>query len=180
MTKFISLLRGINVSGHKKIKMTDLKELFEKLGHGDVTTYIQSGNVIFSSNEQIELIKDNIEKAIEKNYAFSVKVLVKPAADFPNILEKMPFKNVTVEKDGSKILVTFLSEKPTAPDIEIFKEKALPSEKLIFADQLFYLHCPDGYGKTKLSNEYIERKLKTSATTRNLKTVAKLCELSAD
>lgn len=180
MRKYISLLRGINVSGHKKIKMTDLKELYEKLGYGDVITYIQSGNVVFNSSSKLNQIKTDIEKAIEEKYSFTVDVVIRPAEDFATILKNMPFKNVAIEEDGSKILVTFLYGNPTVPNIDILKEKALPSEQIIFGDRLFYLHCPDGYGNTKLSNVFIEKKLKTSATTRNLKTVAKLCELSSD
>lgn len=178
MTKYISLLRGINVSGQKKVKMADLKALYEALGYSDVFTYIQSGNVVFEhgSDDSITVKKD-IEQAIEKNYGFSVHVDVRVRDEFKNIYAALPFDNVDLEQDGTKILVTFLSENPENQNIEVLNAFVKPPEELIFGNRALYLHCPNGYGKTKLSNAFIEKKLAVTATTRNLKSVLKLCEL---
>lgn len=178
MTRYISILRGINVSGHKKIKMVDLKDLYEKLGFKNVVTYIQSGNVILDapSNDRRE-IKLNIEAAIEKRYGFYVYVQLRSKSELDEIYSKLPFENINLEQDGSKILVTFLSGQPSAEEFDQLCKYVSPSENLLQGDQVLYFHCPDGYGKTKLSNVLIEKKLNLISTTRNLRTVAKLCQL---
>lgn len=178
MSRYVSMLRGINVSGHKKIKMADLKKLYETLACENVVTYIQSGNVIFdhASLDKKEL-KKTIEKAIEDKYCFSVYVDVRDKDEFLETFEAHPFKNMTLEEDGAKILVTFIEDNPNQEKIDLLRSKAHPTEKIIFGNRAFYMHCPNGYGKTKLSNAFIENKLKLRATTRNLKSVAKLCDL---
>lgn len=181
MSKFISMLRGINVSGHKKIKMTDLKILYETLSCENVVTYIQSGNVIFDHTSlDKKSIKEAIEKAIENKYGFSVYVDVREKDDFLETLLALPFQSVNLEEDGTKILVTFIANNPDQKKIDLLSGYALPTEKVIFGDRAFYLHCPNGYGKTKLSNAFIENKLKMRATTRNLRSVSKLCELLSE
>ena len=179
MTRYISILRGINVSGHKKIKMVDLKALYEGLGFIDVITYIQSGNVIFDApSNDPRKIKLNIEAAIEKKYAFHVDVQLRSKNELDEIFKNLPFENVNLEQDGSKILVTFLSGQPDAKEFDQLSKYAAPSENLLLGDHALYLHCPDGYGKTKLSNVLIEKKLNLVSTTRNLRTLVKLCELA--
>ncbi|HPF47723.1 MAG TPA: DUF1697 domain-containing protein, partial [Emcibacteraceae bacterium] len=172
MDKFISILRGINVSGQKSIKMTDLKTLYESKGAQNVTTYIQSGNVIFNHTlKDPDQIKNQIEQAIETQYNFSVHVDVRNALEFCKVLEELPFKEFDPEQDGTKILITFLDQNPDKALKEKLLDYVKEPEKLIFGNRAIYLHCPNGYGKTKLSNLFIENKLKTKATTRNLKSV---------
>lgn len=179
LNKFISILRGINVSGQKKIKMVDLKSLYELLGFSEVSTYIQSGNVIFLSKiTDSAKIESKIEKAIEKEYGFHVPVIVRTAKELSEIFEGLPFKGVDVVADGTKILVTFLSGTPKKALVTDIKRYVVEPEKLVVSGNAVYLHCPNGYGRTKLSNTFIENKLKVSATTRNLKTLVKLCELT--
>lgn len=181
MSKYISLLRGINVSGHKKIKMTDLKSLYETLGCENVQTYIQSGNVVFEhASLNLKSIQEAIEKTIEAKYGFSVYVDVRNKDDFFAILAALPFQNITLEKDGSQILITLLADNPNKEQIDLLNDLKHPTEKIIFGNRAFYLHCPNGYGKTKLSNAFIENKLQMRATTRNLRTVSKLCEMLID
>ncbi|MBT5186438.1 MAG: DUF1697 domain-containing protein [Kordiimonadaceae bacterium] len=181
MTQYISLLRGINVAGQKKIKMADLKTLYENLAYQNVQTYIQSGNVIFDHAEKdIASIKKEIENTIEKKYDFSVYVDVRTCSEFIKILENLPFKNFDLEQDGTKILVTFLEGHVSKESMEELDRFVIPPEKLIIIDKAAYLHCPNGYGKTKLSNVLIEKKLKVLTTTRNLRSVVKLCELTGN
>lgn len=178
MKKYISLLRGINVSGQKKILMADLKFLYEGVGFNDVITYIQSGNVVFSSSLKSEVkLKEILEQAIEKKYKFHVPVLVTSLGDFKGILEGLPFKSIDPIKDATKFLITFLSNEPTKADVASLQECVNKPERLEVVDRSVYLHCPNGYGRSKLSNAFIERKLKLSATTRSLKTVQKLYDL---
>ncbi len=179
MTKYISLLRGINVSGHRKILMKDLKALYEKLGYINVITYIQSGNVVFeSAADNPDDIRIKLEKAITENYDFSVDILVLNVSQFNSVLDSLPFQDYTLEQDGTKIIVTFLSDQPDKQSLEEIMTYAAPSEEMIPGNKALYFRFPDGYGKTKLTNALMERKLKVSTTSRNLKTVVKLAQLA--
>src|SRR5690349_15767045 len=112
METFISILRGINVSGQKKIQMTDLKELYESLTFKDVTPFIQSGNVIFKSKKSPdEKLAKKIEDAIHKRYGFDVPVIIRTVEEMQHTISANPFlqqKNIDVEK----LHVTFLAEIP--------------------------------------------------------------------
>ena len=175
MTTYISMLRGINVSGQKKIKMEELKEFYRSLGFKNIQTYIQSGNVIFeSSDKNVSKIINKIERKIKKSFGFDVLVLIRTKNDLKKLIDNNPF----AKKDNSKLLVTLLSDTPLqSPIDEITKIKDDSEEFFIFGKEI-YLFCPNGYGKSKLSNNFFERKLKLSATTRNWKTVNKLLELA--
>ena len=176
--KYVSLLRGINVSGHRKIKMADLKFLYEELSCENVITYIQSGNVIFEHiSDDPATIKNEIETAIEEKYSFDVYVNVLHAEEFKNILLELPFDNINLEQDGTKFLITFQESNLDSSHVELLSGYVKEPEKVVLKNNALYLHCPNGYGKTKLSNALIENKLKTKATTRNLKTVTKLCQM---
>jgi len=179
MNKYIAILRGINVSGQKKVLMADLKALFETLNFTDVSTYIQSGNVIFQSAEtnKCRLIT-LIENAIKQKYEFNVPVQIRCHSDLADIITELPFKEVNVADDGAKILITLLAALPSENNIEKLLGYVVAPEELHIIRQTTYLHCPNGYGRSKLSNVFIENKLKVSATTRNLKTVDKLLQLS--
>ena len=179
MNKYISILRGINVSGQKKIKMSDLKSLYELLDFQNVVTYIQSGNVIFDASvENTDELKITIEKAIEEKYKFHVPVEIRTNHEIENIINNCPFGSVNLAEDGSKVLVTFLSSEPQEEmALDIQKYVVVP-EKLVVRGKEVYLYCPNGYGKSKLSNTFLEKKLNVVATTRNWKSVYKLHELS--
>lgn len=177
--KYISILRGINVSGHKKIKMADLKSLYELLGFQNVLTYIQSGNVIFDTEAKSKTdLKARIEKAIEEKYGFHVPVVIRTDLEIANIVKNNPLGPINLAKDGSKVLVTLLSSKPAKNKIHDIQKTVAAPEELVVKGEEAYLHCPNGYGRSKLSNNFIERILGVEATTRNLKTVHKLHELS--
>lgn len=177
--KKIAILRGINVSGQKKIKMADLKALFEGLGFTDVVTYIQSGNVIFNSEvaDEPELIKI-IEQAITNQYGFDVPVLIRTHENISQIITACPFGEVDLAVAGTKVLLTMLAEIPNEENIQKLMTYVKSPEELVVKNKNVYVHCPNGYGRSKLSNVFIENKLKVQATTRNWKTIHKLKELS--
>lgn len=177
ITKYISLLRGINVSGQKKIKMDALSTLYESLGLKNVKTYIQSGNVIFESegSNPAELV-NLIENKIEQTFGFFVKVLIRSKEEIQKVLEKNPFYGERKE-DISKLHVTFLSEVPEHYSLKTLDKFINSTEEFFISGREIYLFCPNGYGRTKLTNNLFEKNLKVSATTRNLKTVNKLYEL---
>lgn len=179
MGTYIALLRGINVTGHNKIKMTELKQLFIDSGFSEVVTYIQSGNVIFQS-EQLDILKIEqiIIKAVEKQFGYSIKVLVVTKSQLAAIFNSNPFierENI----DTTKLYVTLLSNQPEIDGIEQIEGlTATNDDAFKVIDKSVYLYCPNGYGRTKLNNNLFEKKLKSSATTRNWKTITKLIELS--
>lgn len=179
MKTFISILRGINVSGQKKILMADLKVLFENLEFEDVSTYIQSGNVVFSADEKStgQDLARKIEAAISEKYSFHVPVIIRTAVEIENILAVNPFlKDVNIDRE--KLHVTFLEEIPEQEKLESIKSFDFPPDQFVIIGKEVFLHCPDKYGETKLSNKFFENKLKVSATTRNWKTVNKLVEMA--
>lgn len=177
---YISMLRGINVSGQKKIKMDDLKSLYELMGFQNVVTYIQSGNVIFSSKAENKTeLKRKIEEAIEKEYKFIVPVDIRTNTELKKIIKNFPFDQIDLTKDGTKVLVTFLYSKPLINKIKDLQNYVVVPEQLVVCGKESYLYCPNGYGKSKLSNNFIEKKLGVDATTRNWKTVLKLYDLSS-
>jgi uncharacterized protein (DUF1697 family) len=179
MKKYISMLRGINVSGQKKIKMTDLKSLYESLGFDNVQTYIQSGNVIFESSIlDVEKLKRNIEQNIEKTFGFSVSVIIRSNDEFESIINRNPFIGQRSTEDDTKLLVTFLTDAPPESIANAIQQFVTKPEALEVRGKEIYLHCPNGYGKSKLSNRFLECKLGVKATTRNWKTVKKLYDLS--
>jgi len=175
MKTYISILRGINVSGQNKIIMADLKLLYEDLGFLDVITYIQSGNVVFKTNLKTTTTKlaKLIEDKIKGNYGFEVPVIIRTQNELQNIIEINPFKNDEI--DG--LYVTFLSNQPNANQLEKLENVNFLPDKFELIDKEVYLSVVS-YGNTKLSNNFFESKLKVTATTRNLKTIIKLIELS--
>lgn len=179
--KYISLLRGINVGGQRKILMADLKVLYEGLGCENVVTYIQSGNIIFDSpNPDKTDIATRIEMAIQVQYYFQVPVVLRSAEEFHTLLSQCPYKHIDPDQGGSIVMLTFLSAKPSAQGWTEIQSYLKDSEKMELGDRVIYAHFPEGYGKTKLSNDFMERKLGVRATTRNWRTVSKLQDLMTD
>ena len=179
MNTFIALLRGINVSGHNKIKMVDLKLLFINIGFYNVDIYIQSGNVIFKSEELNTLkIEKTIITAIEKQFKYSIKVLVLTNTELTTIFNSNPFLD-RESIDISKLCATLLNSNPNLDSLhEVIQLGLKNNDELSHLNKTIYLHCPNGFGKTKLTNNLFERKFKVDATTRNWKTITKLIELS--
>lgn len=172
------MLRGINVSGHKTVKMEALRTMYEKLGYDEVSSYVQSGNVVFRAEEHSEKnIAESISQQIKKEFGFEIPVFVLSAQKLKKIIADNPFLK-DAAKDEAFFHVTFLAEKPQQYSREPIEQKKLDDEDIAFADDAIYLYCPNGYGKTKLHNTFLEAKLKVSATTRNWKTTTKLIEMA--
>jgi len=168
MNTYISMLRGINVSGQKKIRMAELKSLYESLGFGNVQTYVQSGNVVFDSEEKdVTKLRDSIETQIQATFGFSVPVLIRTGDEFKRIIESHPF----AKKEAIRVLVTFLYEFPEKSRLEALSQFQDKVDQFAIGEQEIFLFCPGGYGRTKLSNSFFEKRLKVVATTRNWKSV---------
>ena len=179
MQIYLAILRGINVSGQKKILMADLKELFDDLKYRDVKTYIQSGNVVFKTalkSPDLE-IAGKIQKAIEKKYHFHVPVVIRTKEELKSIIASNPFLKER-DIDLKKLHVTFLSEMPAEENAESITNSDFSPDRFRISGKEVYLHIPESYGETKLSNNFFDKKLKVAATTRNWNTVNKLFEIA--
>jgi uncharacterized protein (DUF1697 family) len=159
--------------------MEDLKALFERLDFSRVSTYIQSGNVIFKTSRKISIsvLSEEIEKAIEEKYHFHVPVIIRTADEMLKILSLNPFINEE-GVDREKLHVTFLDQYPQHKVVSTVQTQDLSPDRFRIIGSEVYLYCPGGYGNTKLSNTFFEKKLNVRATTRNWKTVGKLAELA--
>ena len=178
MNKYIALLRGINVSGQKKIIMKDLVLLFEEIGFLNVKTYIQSGNIIFDFTNIVEKELENlIINKIKKVYGFEVGCIVLQPKFLIKTLQNNPFqyeKNVIVEK----MYFTFLNENPSLENINQLMSKDYSPDIFLIKNRVLYFYSPIGVGKSKLTNKIIEKKLNVIATARNWNTIKKIIELS--
>ena len=178
MTTYISILRGINVGGQKLIKMNALRKSYENMGFRKVTTYVQSGNVIFKGNSfEIEELEQKISQQIEKDFGFEVPVIVLTTDKLKQVIDNNPLLN-NKDKEVSFMHVTFLASKPDHFDHAQIEDKKQNGEEIFFTDMAVYLYCPNGYGRIKLNNNFLESKLKVGATTRNWKTTNELFKIA--
>ena len=174
LTTYIALLRGINVSGQRMIKMDELKKVLGELNFTNVRTYIQSGNIIFEVEKtDQDYLEKQIGEQILNYFGFPVSIVIRSRPELEKIHNSNPFlekRNEPVDK----LYVTFFPEEPD-PDhlIKIEGNLFLPDEFVVSGREV-YLFCPNGYGRTKLTNKFFENKLKVLATTRNRKTIEML------
>jgi uncharacterized protein (DUF1697 family) len=174
MTTYISILRGINVSGHRMIKMDALKKMCTGLNFNHVQTYIQSGNIIFQSKiTDTETLSKTIKTNIEKTFGFNVPVITFTQTALETIIQSNPFLKKKT-KNPSFFYITFLADQPAIQNIELLKQVDLKNDNYEVIDKAIYLYCPDGYSNSKLTNSFFETKLKVTATTRNWKTANEL------
>lgn len=180
MQMYIALLRGINVSGVKKIKMADLRLMMVGIGFKDVVTYIQSGNVIFKSDTSSpQDLAQQIKTGIQDVFKFDVPVIVRTREEIASILEGCPYKK-SEDLEANKIYYAVLKNTPEQVNLDLLDQNNYPNELFIITKDCVYLNCLNGAGKAKLTNNVIERKLKVQATSRNHRTMLKLLELSSD
>ncbi|WP_299109373.1 DUF1697 domain-containing protein [uncultured Tenacibaculum sp.] len=171
MNKYIVLLRGINVSGKNKIPMVELREVLDTLGFQNVQTYIQSGNIVLDANESKNEVCNKVHLGIKEKFGFDIPVLARTPEEWKRTIDKYPFPI-----ENEKIVAfSFLDKLPSQKEIEV---KGINEDQYKIEDDMVYLYCPSGFGKTKLTNNTIEKKLDVIATTRNYKTTKKLLELA--
>ena len=176
MAKYVALLRGVNVSGHKRVPMAELRELLVKSGLKDVQTYIQSGNVIFESSiADKEKLVSIIHNAIKSHFGFEVPILVLRPKELQQIFDDCPFDQE--KKENSYFMLLY--SKADYDLVERISQLSYPNEAFKITDNAIYFYCSVGYGKAKLGNNFFERKLKVIATARNFKTMVKLLSLSS-
>jgi uncharacterized protein (DUF1697 family) len=175
MIKQIAILRGINVGGRRKLLMADLKELSTQIGLSNVSTYIQSGNVLFESSEKPKVIAEKLKKAIKDQFDYDVPVIVISLEELIHVRSENPYIN---EPEIKQLHYTFLESQPETDYIDNLKTIDVSPDSFVIKDRTVYINCLKGYGTSKLTNDFFEKKLKITATTRNAKTLNKLIELA--
>ncbi|WKN30731.1 DUF1697 domain-containing protein [Porifericola rhodea] len=176
---YIAYLRGINVGGHRKIKMQELKALLNRQGFHELNTYIQSGNLVFyHADKSAGELQTDLETLILQHFGFEVKVLLLSKDEIDHILSSNPY--LQDDTDINKLYVSMLDQVPTSEALEHLQSYSFPGDEFTVLGKTIFLYCGNGYGKTKLSNDFFEKKLKQSATTRNWKTMLKMQSMADD
>jgi len=176
MTIYVALLRGINVGGHNKLPMQDLRDILAALGCEDIKTYIQSGNAVFRSDDDQARLSSKIDAAVAEKFDFTPQVLLLTFDDYQSILSANPFPDAV--NNPKSLHVSFLDEIPTAPDLNALNALKSLTENYELVSKAFYLHAPDGIGRSKLAAK-VEKCVGVEATGRNWRTTTKLAELAA-
>lgn len=172
------MLRGINVGSHNQVKMDTLRRLYAELGFADATTYIQSGNVVFrAKEEETDSLTDRISHAIKATFGIDVPVIVKTIEELKSIVHDNPFIK-DESKDSAYLHVTFLSATPDGEKFRNIQKGDYSGDELALVGETIYLYCPNGYGRTKLTNTFFEARLRLRATTRNWKTTLELLAMA--
>ncbi|MFN8036338.1 MAG: DUF1697 domain-containing protein [Acidimicrobiia bacterium] len=173
MATYVALLRAVNVAG-TTVSMRDLRAVFEAMGFGGVRTYVQSGNVVLDSDLRSPTrVRAAIEEALRSDLGLAVAAVVRDAADLRRVLEANPFPDA----DPRTLYVTFLAQ-PARRSLTAADAPAGIPDEFVPARAEIYVHCPGGYGRSKLSNAWFEKRTGVAATTRNWNTVTKLAELA--
>lgn len=178
MQTYIALFRGINVGGTGSLPMKELAALLQDLGCREVRTYIQSGNAVFASPEpDAARLAAAIGAEVKARRGFEPKVLLLSRAEFEQAAATNPFPEG--ESDPQTLHLGFLTAEPASPNLEAIEKLRAPSERWQLIGRVFYLHAPEGVGRSKLAAAS-ERLLGVPLTDRNWRTVCKLRELAAD
>lgn len=178
MPTHIALLRGINVGGHNSLPMTELVAVLEGLGCENIRTVIQSGNVVLqSAGRSPSKLAKQIRLGIKESQGFEPRLLVMSRKEFAKAIEANPFPQAVA--DPKTLHLGFLEESPPAPDLAKLNGIQSNSERFELIDRVFYLHAPDGIGRSKLAAN-AEKHLGVAMTMRNWRTVSRLRDLAEE
>ena len=173
----VALLRGINVGGKNSLPMKDLVAMFGALGCTDVRTYIQSGNVVFRAPAKlVARVPTLLAAEIAKRVGIAVPVVLRTADELRAVSENNPF--LAAGADPAKLHVVFLAERPAQAKAAALAPDRSPGDTFACAGREIYLHCPNGLGRSKLTNDWFDRALATTSTMRNWNTVLRLLALA--
>jgi uncharacterized protein (DUF1697 family) len=175
MGRHVALLRGINVGGNRKVAMPALRELLEREGHRDVATYVQSGNVVLTSRKGPERLARDLERQIADGLGVEVDVLVRTRDELADVVERLPYDDVTKDKC---LHVAFLWEPLAKAKADELHTADLAPERVAVDGREIYAWFPDGMQRSPLAKLLTDRKLGVKATDRNWNTVAKLLEMA--
>lgn len=179
MKTFVGLLRGINVGGHNKIPMSELRELCGELGWRDVQTYIQSGNLVFSAAGKPAALEAELERAIQRGFGFSISLIIRPAADWPAYVSSNPFLKAC-EKEPHRVMLCLSKTPPKSDAVKALSERAAGGERIACVGGALWIHFAGGMARSKLSPSLLDRAVGSSVTARNWLTVLKLQEMAVE
>jgi uncharacterized protein (DUF1697 family) len=174
---YVALMRGVNVGGKNKLPMKDLAAMFAKAGCTDVVTYIQSGNVVFRATQACAAcVPAAIAKAVADRLGFRAPVVMRTAGELRGVARGNPFLRAGAEVESLHVM--FLADRPSSAAVATLDPRRSPPDEFEVVGREIYLHCPNGAGRTKLTNLYFDSKLATTSTMRNWRTVLKLVEMT--
>jgi uncharacterized protein (DUF1697 family) len=178
MPRYVALLRSVNVAGHGRVAMDDLRASFTALGYEDVVTYIQTGNVLFTAPSQSEkAVVAAVEEQMARDFGDAPAVLLRTLPGLRRIGSASPFAKAGA--DPARHHVTFLAGAPSKAALAALDLPPSGRDELVIDGREVYVHTPDGYAGTKYTGTFLERRLGVVSTTRNWNTVTKLCQLGA-
>ena len=177
-SRFIALLRGVNVGGKNLLPMGELSRIFLEAGCRDVRTYIQSGNVVFAASPRVaDRIPGAVAKAVAKEFRLEIPVVLRSAEELRRVAARNPFLERGV--DPERLHVAFLAEAPGRARAASLDPKRSPGDDFLLRGREIYLHLPNGVARTKLTNAWFDSNLATTSTLRNWRTVQKLLEMAS-
>jgi uncharacterized protein (DUF1697 family) len=174
---FIALLRGINVGGHNKLPMTELRALCAELGWENVQSYIQSGNLVFASGGRPASLETELERAIEAKFGLSIPVFVRTVGDWRSSINGNPFPEES-RKEPNLVMLALSKDPPKKDAAQGLQEKALGGEQVEQVGDDLWIYFPGGSGRSKLSPGLLDRIAGSAVTTRNWRTALKLAEMA--
>jgi uncharacterized protein (DUF1697 family) len=180
-SRYVALLRAVNVGGRNRIAMADLRELLEGLGYGEVRTHLQSGNALFTvsdTHESAEDVARAIERALAEEVGLAAKVLVRARSELERVVAANPLLDIA--DDHARLLVTFLSDAPAREAAGALAPADFEPDVFAIGEREIYAWYPDGVRATRLSNAFWERRFGLVATARNWNTVTRLLELMGE
>ncbi len=175
--QYVALLRGINLGAHNKVSMAYLRDLFASLGGEDVSTYVQSGNVVFKSSAAPSKVAEAVEERLKLDLGLEVPVIMRSRVQLAKLLTANPF--AAAESEPTKLHVTFLAGRPHRAGARALNALDHGADRFHIVGREIFAHLPNGYAGTKLTNALFEKHLRVAATSRNWRTVTKLAELAS-
>jgi uncharacterized protein (DUF1697 family) len=178
MQTYISFLRGVNMTGHNSIKMTELSAAFFSMGFADAETYIQSGNVIFSDpGKSLPCIGEQIEKTILERFGYTIPSMIRTKKELTDLFSANPFAGEP-NFDPSKQAVIFLHDEPSDAQIKKVAHIDYPPDKFMIIGKEIFIYCPNGFGRTKIYTNFFENKMGVIGTARNWKTITTILNIA--
>ncbi len=177
MQTYIIFLKGINVGGHNPVNMANLKKVLAEREFENVRTYINSGNILLDSPKGRDWVYEQTDQVLIQNFGIKVALFVKTAEELTGIIEKNPFDQLK-ETDFKKRAIVMLSQKIEPSRMKVFKDEGKVDENYYLIDDLLFVYYHNGFGKTKFTTDYMERKLHIQTTGRNWNTMLKLADMA--
>lgn len=178
-SRWIALLRGINVGGRNTIPMAELRAACAELGWQHVQTYIQSGNVVFNASGTAATLETDLEQAIQRWFSWTIAVVVRAAPAWPVYIAGNPFVEAATQQPH--LVMMALSKAPPSPDAEAtLRERAVREEQVAVVGDAIWVHYPDGVASSSLSPALFDRLVGSPVTARNWRTVIKLGDMARD